>query len=627
MERAENMNTYNSRKAFLSFTLSSIALALTACGGGGGGDSNPPGNNPPPSGTSYSLGGSVTGLAGSGLVLTDGSGHDAAVSASGAFTLATGMATGTSYVVTVKSQPVNPSQTCAITNGSGSIASANVTNISVSCTTNGYSIGGTTSGLTGSGLVLQNNGKDDLTVAADGSFTFATPVASAGTYAVTVKTQPTSPAQTCTVSNGSGTVVNNNIGTVAISCSTKIVSANAQLVAAIGNGVAESLTQVAELVGSRLFYLESNLGANVTENCAAHNSDPAGTVTYQFTNKDSDPGLSSGDVVAMTFAGCYLPSLAGTLDVSMTITLSAPPQPVDYQTGFAGSLNLISFPLTGETLDGTLGIVFKDADALRVAQATVGAGGLSIAVTLAGTDDVVTVLSGTAKKTLDYVAAKYEVTAEADFRSSVIGGRFTMATPTALSGVLNVYPDKGVEVFSSGSSMLRYTAQGAGANSSADAALDSDGTGTFGSLGAHAWTDSTKGFLWWEPRSGTVYPAATGFAIKTLDNWTMRLLLADPLSDPVNLVVGTSVPTNVSIKMFFSGPVDSNQTMTFEGQGAAVGSVIPATLTINGGVVTAEPSVVLLPNANYLVKTPSGTVQSVWTGPTEPFQLDLTTAP
>jgi len=35
----------------------------------------------------------------------------------------------------------------------------------------------------------------------------------------------------------------------------------------------------------------------------------------------------------------------------------------------------------------------------------------------------------------------------------------------------------------------------------------------------------------------------------------------------------------------------------------------------------------LLPNANYLVKTPSGTVQSVWTGPTEPFQLDLTTAP
>jgi hypothetical protein len=537
------------------------------------------------------------------------------------------MATGTSYVITVKAQPANPSQTCAVTNGSGSIASANVTNVSVNCTTNGYSIGGTASGLTGSGLVLQNNGKDDLTVAADGSFTFATPVASAGAYAVTVKTQPASPAQTCTVSNGSGTVVNNNIGTVAISCSTKIVSGNAQLVAAIGNGVAESLTQVAELVGSRLSYLQSNLSASVTENCIAQNGYPAGTVTYQFTNNDGDPGLSSGDTVAMTFAGCYLPLLAAPLDVSMTITLGATPQPVDYQTGFAGTLNLISFPLTGEKLNGTVDIVFKDADEFRVVQATVGPGGLSITVTLTGTDDVVTVLTGTAKKTLDYVAAKYEVTAEADFRSSVIGGRFTLATPTALSGVLNVYPDKGVEVFSSGSSVLRYTAQAAGANSSADATLDTDGTGVFASLGAHAWTDSTKGFLWWEPRSGTVYPAASGFAINTLDNWTMRLLLADPLSDPVNLVVGTSVATNVSIKMFFSGPVDSNQTMTFEGQGAAVGSVIPADMTINGGVVTAEPSVALLPNANYLVKTPSGSVQSVWTGPTELFQLDLTTAP
>ncbi|HSH28223.1 MAG TPA: hypothetical protein VK972_10735 [Wenzhouxiangella sp.] len=55
----------------------------------------------------------------------------------------------------------------------------------------------------GRGLVLQNNGGDDPAIAADGSFTFATPLADGSSCAVTVATQPTSPSQTCTVANGS----------------------------------------------------------------------------------------------------------------------------------------------------------------------------------------------------------------------------------------------------------------------------------------------------------------------------------------------------------------------------------------------------------------------------------------
>ena len=56
-----------------------------------------------------------------------------------------------------------------------------------------YSIGGTVSGLAGSGLVLQNNGGDDLAISADGSFTFATPLVDGSSYEVTVLTQPTQP--------------------------------------------------------------------------------------------------------------------------------------------------------------------------------------------------------------------------------------------------------------------------------------------------------------------------------------------------------------------------------------------------------------------------------------------------
>src|SRR6267154_816732 len=55
-----------------------------------------------------------------------------------------------------------------------------------------YTIGGTVSGLSGSGLVLQNNAGNDLALSASGAFTFSTAVATGGAYAVTVKTQPSS---------------------------------------------------------------------------------------------------------------------------------------------------------------------------------------------------------------------------------------------------------------------------------------------------------------------------------------------------------------------------------------------------------------------------------------------------
>ena len=82
-----------------------------------------------------------------------------------------------------------------------------------------FTVGGTVSGLQGSGLTLQNSAGDDLTVAADGSFTFATAVTQGTAYNVTVFTQPTSPEQTCDVTNGSGTA-NANVSNVTVTCTT-----------------------------------------------------------------------------------------------------------------------------------------------------------------------------------------------------------------------------------------------------------------------------------------------------------------------------------------------------------------------------------------------------------------------
>ena len=57
-----------------------------------------------------------------------------------------------------------------------------------------FTVGGSVSGLSGTGLVLQDNGGDNLAVPSDGNFNFATAVATGSAYAVTVKTQPSAPS-------------------------------------------------------------------------------------------------------------------------------------------------------------------------------------------------------------------------------------------------------------------------------------------------------------------------------------------------------------------------------------------------------------------------------------------------
>lgn len=80
-------------------------------------------------------------------------------------------------------------------------------------------ISGTLSGL-GSGLTvtLQNNSAATLTLAANGSFAFATEVAAGGSYSVAVVTQPA--GQACSVTGGSGTVATSgtDVSSVAVSC-------------------------------------------------------------------------------------------------------------------------------------------------------------------------------------------------------------------------------------------------------------------------------------------------------------------------------------------------------------------------------------------------------------------------
>lgn len=76
-----------------------------------------------------SIGGSVSGLSGT-LVLSLNGSQSLSITANGGFTFADKIKGATNYTVTVATQPSG--QTCTVTNGTGT-ASANVTNVAVSC--------------------------------------------------------------------------------------------------------------------------------------------------------------------------------------------------------------------------------------------------------------------------------------------------------------------------------------------------------------------------------------------------------------------------------------------------------------------------------------------------------------
>lgn len=98
------------------------ALVLAGCGGDGP-------NEP----ATYTVGGTVSGIAGVGCVIRNNGGDDLVLNANGPFAFPTRLAAGAPYSATVFHHPNGPTQTCTITNGTGMVGNANVTEIAVSC--------------------------------------------------------------------------------------------------------------------------------------------------------------------------------------------------------------------------------------------------------------------------------------------------------------------------------------------------------------------------------------------------------------------------------------------------------------------------------------------------------------
>lgn len=293
-----------------------MILALSGCGSGGGDDDPPPPAPPPPPPSTYSIGGTVSGLAGNVVLQLNGA-NNLTVSASGAFTFASGLASGANYAVTVLTQPTG--QTCTVNGGTGAVASANVASVAIDCVSTGsgeFKVGGTISGLSGS-VVLRLNGANELTVSAAGDFEFPTALANGATYTVSFARQPDT--QVCGISAPTGTIAGADVTNVAVSCSAFTISGS--VAGLTGSGLVLQLNNRNDLTvdaGSTGFTFPSTATLDGTIIYNLHiKEQPAGqTCTIVRAVGFVTPAAPNGNTAAVACSDNVFSPLSGTYELT-----------------------------------------------------------------------------------------------------------------------------------------------------------------------------------------------------------------------------------------------------------------------------------------------------------------------
>ena len=162
---------------------------------------------------SYLVRGTAEGISGTPVVL-DNNGTDAVtVAQDGDFYFAGELADGATYSVSVADKP--SSLSCTLTHRAGVISGADAADVLLQCTRS-FSVGGVVTGLTGDGLILENNHAAAVALSRDGAFVFDALAADAA-YEITVSQSPA--GETCNVASGAkGVVAGADVENVVVTC-------------------------------------------------------------------------------------------------------------------------------------------------------------------------------------------------------------------------------------------------------------------------------------------------------------------------------------------------------------------------------------------------------------------------
>jgi Galactose oxidase, central domain len=256
-------------KKFSILLIVMMASAMAACSGltatsNGNGNGNGGGGN-----ITATIQVTISGLAqGASMILENNGGDALTVTSNGTFSFSTQVTGPTdAYDVTVNTQPITPNQICTVTTPSGT-AAATLVALTVSCV-NSYTVGGTVTGLVGTGFTLQDqdgNILDTLKVSsANGNqaFQFTDLVPTGSAYNVTITQQPNGPDQTCVIATGTGTgTATQNVTSIAITCPAVTFSVGGTVVGT------EGITPNNGVITDSSFVIENVLGNSliVTQN-------------------------------------------------------------------------------------------------------------------------------------------------------------------------------------------------------------------------------------------------------------------------------------------------------------------------------------------------------------------------
>jgi NHL repeat len=236
--------------------------------------------------STFSVGGTVSGLSSAGLVLMAGGQFVAVNSGATAFTLPSPFAFGSGYTVAIQTQPVG--NTCSVSNATGSVTGA-ITNVSVVCSLPSYSLGGSVSGFTvGSGLTLTNGGQDVNILAASSSFAFPIALTRGSVYNVSVKTQP--PGYNCTIVGASGTMGNGAVSNIDVTC------------AVLGPAVSTIAGPLGMTISGLAVGADGSLYWSADVRHSIYKRDPSGTITLIGGRGDGALGYVDGTVTGSRFS-------------------------------------------------------------------------------------------------------------------------------------------------------------------------------------------------------------------------------------------------------------------------------------------------------------------------------------
>lgn len=252
----------------------------------------------------YTVGGTLSGLTADGLVLRSGDESLTVDTGATTFTFETALETGAPYEVSIASQPTG--LTCTVMNGSGTVGSANVTSITVTCAVTTYSVGGTAVGIAYEGVVLSNGAEMVELNRNATSFEFPTPLASGTEFEVTIVETP--PELECTVDGGDGTVGSSDITDILVTCTLRQFELGGALSGVVREGLALTLTSSA-LDAPQTFDIDEN-----EESFVLGQTLPAGA-PYAVVVSESPAGL---DCTIANGTGTISASNVTNLDVSCT---------------------------------------------------------------------------------------------------------------------------------------------------------------------------------------------------------------------------------------------------------------------------------------------------------------------